>query len=96
MAIGSMRTSRRFSKSWLEASAHPDHQHCMQKLVGFGLEQLRPCKLTYCMLPDYQVDLRCILIDSGFKDIAHYITLVNSLAVKVTDDIRLRAAVPLT
>ena len=96
VTIGSLRTSRRFSTSWLEASAHPDHQRCMPLMVRFGLEQLRSCKLTYCMLPDYQVDLRCILVDNGFQDISQYVTLVNSLTVKVTDDIRLRAAVPIT
>ena len=95
VAIGSLRTSRVFSKGWLEASAHPDHQHRMPLMVRFGLLQLRSCRLTYCMLPDYQMDLRRYLVDSGFQDVSCYITLVKSMTVKVADDIRLRAAVPI-
>ena len=94
--IGSLRTSTRFSKSWLEASSHPDHQSWMPLMVRFGMEQLRSCKLAYCMLPDYQVDLRRILTDSGFSEVSHYITLVNSLTVKATERVRFSAAVPLT
>ncbi len=48
------------------------------------------------MMPDYQVDLRCILVDSGFEQASEYITLVNSMTVKAIDDIRLRSAVPIT
>ena len=94
--IGSLRTSRRFSKSWLEASAHPDHQACMSLMVRFGLERLSSCKLTYCMLPDYQAHLRRTLVGSGFSEVSNYITLVNSLTVKVAEHVRLSAAVPLT
>lgn len=96
VAIGSIRTSRMLSKSWLEASAHPDHQRCMPLMVKYGLEQLGTCKSAYCMLPDYQVDLTCILVDSGFRQVSDYITLVHSLTLSATDDIRLRAAVPIT
>ncbi|MDA0769523.1 MAG: hypothetical protein O2821_04805 [Chloroflexi bacterium] len=94
LAIGYLRTSRSFSKSWLEASAHPDHLRCMPFMLRVGLEKLRSSQLTYCMLPDYQVDLRCILVDSEFQEVSHYITLVNTMTVKAIDEIRHRAAVP--
>lgn len=96
VAVGSLRTSQRLSKSWLETSAHPDHKHCIPQMIRFALEQLRTSKSTYCMLPDYQVDLQCILLDSGFQEISDYITLVNSLTVKDTERVRFRGAVPIT
>ena len=95
-AIGSMRTSRKFSRGWLEASAHPNNQQCMPTMVKFGLEKLESCKTVYCMMPNYQVDLRYILVDNGFEKTSEYITLVNSMTVKAIDDIRLRSAVPIT
>ncbi len=95
-AVGSVRTSRKFSKGWLEASAHPNNQQCMPTMVKFRLDKLESGKAVYCMMPDYQVDLRCILVDSGFEQASEYITLVNSMTVKAIDDIRLRSAVPIT
>lgn len=79
----------------LSAVAHPDHEHHLPDVVGFGLSNLTSTGTIYCLVPEYQVALQRVLTDNGFLPVSDYVTLVKTMTASAREGRRVRVAAPI-
>ncbi len=91
---GWLRYSHRPSFGLIEIATRPERRHGLGPLVEIGLLGMTKGSEVYCLVPEYQVELKSLLVTKGFRAVADYVTLVKSLTVKDREKSRLRAAVP--
>ena len=73
-----------WSRGAFEAGAvvvHPDHPESLPALLQLALS--RRGHLRW-LVPDYQVMTKSLLLHHGFREVARYVVLIKTLAVRVT------------
>ena len=88
---GWLRCVRRSAAGLLSITIDPMAEEGIVPLVESGLGRLSGASTVYCLVPKYQAGLGRVLAYYGFDPVCEFTTLVNSTAVPVDQEGRVRA-----
>jgi hypothetical protein len=60
--------------------AHSDEE--LEQMVEYSLMYLNNCRYLFCLTPDFQNELKRLLENQGFVEVANYSALVMELAIR--------------
>ena len=80
LRIGSAGGTGRF-----EVVFRPDEEEGLQHLVNWGLAHLDGRPALFCIVSEFQGQLRRLLEGLGFEEVAEYVAMVKEFALKVRE-----------
>jgi hypothetical protein len=78
--VGLFRASIIRDSGQFEIMAHSDEE--LEQMVEYSLKYLKNCRYLFCLTPEFQHELKRLLENQGFVEVAKYSALVKELAIR--------------